>query len=320
MKSPVLLSLSLLASCAAPPSRQDAPAAHASKEAAQEAAIAVTVAFTEGPTTDADGNVYFTETASARIMKFKPGSGRAETFRENSGGANGLVFDSEWRLIACEGRARRLTRTDMKTGKIEVIASSYEGKPFNGPNDVTLDNGGRIYFTDPVPPGAAGTPGVYRIDKDGEIARILSGPQIEWPNGITISPDAKTLYLVEANKIENGARQLKAYDLAADGSVSNQRTFYNFYPGRSADGITIDSEGNVYAAAGLMRTRGTHETLDTKPGVYVISPAGRLLSYTPVLEDTVTNVAFGGPDLKTLYITAGKTLYQMRTEVAGTRR
>jgi gluconolactonase len=314
MKSLPVLLLVLLASCGSPPAKQDAPAA-----APEEAGIATTVAFTEGPAADAAGNVYFTETTSARIMKYTPG-GRAQTFRENSGGANGLVFDSEWRLIACEGAAKRVTRTDMKSGKIEVIAAGFEGKPFNSPNDVTLDNDGRIYFTDPVPPGAHGIPGVYRIDRDGKITRILSGPSIEWPNGITISPDAKTLYLVEANKIENGARQLKAYDLATDGSVSNQRTFYNFYPGRSADGITIDSSGNVYAAAGLMRTRGTHETLDTKPGVYVISPAGKLLSYTPVLEDTITNVAFGGPDLKTLYITAGKTLYQMRTEIAGTRR
>jgi gluconolactonase len=111
-----------------------------------------------------------------------------------------------------------------------------------------------------------------------------------------------------------------AWDLAEDGSVSNMRVFYNFYPGRSADGLAIDVEGNVYAAAGLNRRRGTSETLDTRPGIHVISPQGRLLRYYPIWEDTVTNCAFGGPDLRTLYVTAGKTLFAIRTEVAGTRR
>jgi gluconolactonase len=98
------------------------------------------------------------------------------------------------------------------------------------------------------------------------------------------------------------------------------RVHYNFYPGRSADGMTIDTKGNLWAAAGLHRRRGTAETLDTKPGVHVISPKGKLLRYIPIPEDTVTNCAFGGPDLKTLYVTAGKTLFRIRTDVVGTRR
>jgi gluconolactonase len=96
--------------------------------------------------------------------------------------------------------------------------------------------------------------------------------------------------------------------------------FYNFSPGRSADGLSIDRQGNVYASAGLHQPRGTAETLDTKAGVYVISPAGKLLRFIPIPEDLVTNNAFGGPDLKTLYITAGKTLYKVRTQIAGLSR
>ncbi len=96
--------------------------------------------------------------------------------------------------------------------------------------------------------------------------------------------------------------------------------FHNFYPGRSADGLCIDTEGNVYAAAGLNAPRGTSETLDTPPGIHVFSPQGKRLHYYPIHEDTITNCAFGGPDLKTLYVTAGKTLFEIRTEVAGTRR
>lgn len=279
-----------------------------------EPEVVAIVAFTEGPTVDAEGNVYFTETRSERILKFTPGKG-VTTYRENSNGANGLVFDGEWRLVACEGGAKpRVTRTDLKTGQIEVLAESYLGEPLKSPNDVTLDSKGRIYFTDYR--GKA----IYRIDTDGTLHRILAAPQIEVPNGIVISPDDRTLYHVESNPQEGGARMIRAWDLAEDGSVSNMRVFYNFYPGRSADGLAIDVEGNVYAAAGLNRRRGTSETLDTRPGIHVISPQGRLLKYYRIWEDTVTNCAFGGPDMRTLYVTAGKTLFAIRTDVPGTRR
>jgi len=278
-----------------------------------EAKVAATVAFTEGPTVDANGIVYFSEMRGSRILKYTPGKAPS-TFRENSNGSNGLIFDSQWRLVACESNPPRVTRTDLKTGQIEVLADSYEGKPFVGPNDVTFDGKGRLYFTDL--PGAA----VYRIDPDGKLSRILSTPSIERPNGIVISPDDRTLYHVEANQVQGGARMIRAYDLAADGTVNNMRVFHNFYPGRSADGLSIDAEGNVYAAAGLNRPRGTSETLDTRPGIHVFSPQGKLLRYYPIYEDTISNCAFGGPDLKTLYVTAGKTLFEIHTEVTGTRR
>jgi len=235
-------------------------------------------------------------------------------FREKSHASNGLIFDGNWRLVACEADPPRVTRTDMTTGQVEVLADAWEGKSFVAPNDVTIDGSGRIYFTD-LPGGA-----VYRIDTGGKLTRILGAPDIQRPNGIVISPDDRTLYLVEANQSEGGARMIRAFDVAQDGSVSHMRVHYNFYPGRSADGMTIDTEGNLYAAAGLHRPRGTSETLDTKTGIHVISPQGRLLQHIPIPEDTITNCAFGGPDMKTLYVTAGKTLFRIRTEVAGTRR
>jgi gluconolactonase len=292
--------------------------------AAQEVDIAIVLAFTEGPTVDRDGNVYFTDLVTERILKLTP-KGVLSTFRENSNHANGLLIDPEGRLIAAEGsdhnrtgvpqkRKPQVTRTDLRTGQIEILADSFEGKPFRGPNDVTIDGKGRIYFTDN--PGVA----VYRIDAPGKIARILAAPEIERPNGLQISPDDKTLYLIEANGADRGARMIRAYDLQADGSVRNMRVHYNFYPGRSADGMSIDTEGNLYASAGLHRRRGTSETLDTKCGVYVISPAGKLLKFIPIPEDTITNNAFGGPDMKTLYVTAGKTLYKVRTDIAGLPR
>lgn len=292
--------------------------------AAQEVDIAIVLAFTEGPTVDREGNVYFTELVTERIMKLTP-KGVLSTFREKSNHANGLVIDAEGRLIAAEGADSRrsgvlvrhtpqVTRTDLRTGQMEILADSFEGKPLRGPNDVTLDGQGRIYFTD-----NAGT-AVYRIDAPGKITRILAAPEIERPNGIQISPDDKTLYLIEANGAAGGARLIRAYDLQPDGTVRHMRVHYNFYPGRSADGMSIDTQGNLYASAGLHRTRGTSETLDTKCGVYVISPAGKLLKFIPIPEDTITNNAFGGPDMKTLYVTAGKTLYKLRTEIAGLPR
>ena len=292
--------------------------------AAQQPEVATSVAFTEGPTVDRDGNVYFTEMVSQRIMKLT-GKGVLSTFREHSNGANGLLVDPQGRLVACEGAESRrtgvletfkpqITRTDLRTGKIEVLADNYQGKPFVGPNDVTIDGKGRLYFTDLT--GGA----VYRIDGPGQLARILAAPDIQRPNGIQISPDDKQLYLIEANGAEGGARMIRAFDLLADGTVGNMRVHYNFYPGRSADGMSIDTQGNLYASAGMNRLRGTSETLDTKTGVYVISPQGKLLKFIPIPEDFITNNAFGGSDMKTLYVTAGKTLYKLRTEIAGLPR
>lgn len=318
----------LLASCkVTPPSESSAPQ--------PEVSVATTVAFTEGPAQGPDGMMYFTDVTNNRILRLNPATRKHEVFRADSNRANGLLFDAQGRLIACEGSDTehdnpRVTRTDMKTGQVEAIATQFEGKNFNGPNDVTIDEKGRLYFTDPAPDAtsqsparprnATGVPGVYRIDTDGKITRLLTASDTEWPNGLVISPDDKTLYLIEANKIEGGTRAIRAFDLSPEGALSNRRVHYNFYPGRSADGMAIDVEGNLYAAAGLHRRRGTHETLDTKCGVHIISPQGKLLSMIPVPEDTITNTAFGGAGNKTLYITAGKTLFQVPNAIAGLNR
>jgi gluconolactonase len=291
---------------------------------AQQPEIAAAVAFTEGPTVDREGNVYFTDIISQRIMKLGR-DGVLSTYRENSNVANGLLIDSQGRLVACEGAeferpgvklngTPRVTRTDLKTGRIEVLADSYEGKPLQGPNDVTIDGSGRLYFTD-----MAGVT-VYRIDAPGKLARILAAPEIQRPNGIQVSPDDRKLYLIEANQAQGGARMIRSYDLRPDGTVGNMRVHYNFYPGRSADGMSIDTHGNLYASAGLNQLRGTSETLDTRAGIYVISPEGTLLKFIPIPEDLITNNAFGGADMKTLYVTAGKTLYSLRMEIAGLPR
>jgi gluconolactonase len=294
---------------------------------AQEPDVATAVSMLEGPAVDREGNVYFSDIMTQRIMKLGI-DGKLSTYREHSNAANGLLIDPEGRLVACEGATSataeryglsvsgkpRVTRTDLKTGAIEILAEQYDGKPLAGPNDVTIDGKGRLYFTD------FAAPAVYRIDAPGKLARILAAPDIQRPNGIQISPDDKTLYLVESNGAQGGARHIKAYDLAADGSARNPRILYDFYPGRSADGMSIDTQGNLYASAGLHRTRNTSETLDTRCGVYVISPEGKLLRFIPISEDFITNNAFGGPDMKTLYVTAGKTLFRIQNAIAGLPR
>jgi len=279
---------------------------------------AVTVAL-EGPIVDAGGTVYFTDLNGDRILKMTP-DGKVTTFREPANRPNGMVFDAQFRLVVCErgdstkNTPSRLTRTDMKTGRIEVLVDNYQGKRFVELNDVTFDSAGRIYFTDN--PGKA----VYRFDPDGKTTQILSAPAIDNANGLTISPDDKIFYLIEANTGANGTRRITAFDLSPAGMPANPRVFHNFYPGRSGDGMTIDSQGNLWVAAGLNNLRNNTETLDTKAGIHEFAPDGRLLLHIPVPIDLLTNVAFGGADLKTLYITAGHTLYKVTTPTAGTRR
>jgi gluconolactonase len=293
----------------------------------EEVEIAARTAFNESPTTDKDGNVYFAENVSERILKLST-DGALTTFREHFR-ASGCLFDLNGRLVLL-GQETGPTpgkpgvfRVDIATGKTETLADTYEGKQLEAPNDVTMDRKGTLYFTDR--PSVA----VYRIDAPGKIVKILGAPDVQWPNGIQISPDDKTLYIVETNQAKGGARRINAYDLGGDGMTSHMRVFYNFYPGRSADGMSIDEQGNLYASAGLnwpasLRFRpnraAADETMDTKAGVYVISPQGKLLKFIPVPEDTITNNGFGGPDMKTLYITAGKTLFKVRTEFAGLPR
>lgn len=274
--------------------------------------------FTEGPAADSHGNLYFTNVPANKILKW---DGKSLTvFRENSNAANGLYFEPNGSLLACEGGSKRVTRTNMKTGEVNVLADSFNGFPLASPNDLCCDAAGRIYFTS-RPGGEDPTKGnvnaVYRIDSDGTLTQLLKWPDIHMPNGIVISPDNQTLYLIEAHPDAERNRNILAFDLGSDGSLSNRRTLINFYPGRSGDGMCIDSQSNLYVAAGLHATRKTSETLDTRPGIHVVSPAGKLLAFMKTPEDTITNCSFGGADLKTLFVTCGTKLVSIRTTIPG---
>lgn len=276
--------------------------------------------FTEGPAVDRAARVLFTNVPASKILMWDPATRKLSVFRENTNNANGLMFDPQGRLLACEGGAGRVTRTDLQTGEVEVLAEKFNGFPLAAPNDLCLDGKGRVYFTSRPgvdDPKQGNVNAVYRIDPDGKLHQLLHWPNIHMPNGIVTSPDNKTLYLIEAHPDADHHRDIRAYDLKPDGSLANERVLINFYPGRSGDGMCIDSEGNLYVAAGLHKRRGTSETLDTKPGIHVISPAGKLIAFRETPEDTITNCTFGGKDLKTLYVACGTLLLAIPTTIPG---
>ncbi|MCA9142024.1 MAG: SMP-30/gluconolactonase/LRE family protein [Planctomycetaceae bacterium] len=278
--------------------------------------------FTEGPAAAPDGSLLFTNVPVSKILKWDPCAKQLTVFRDKSNEANGLFFAQDGSLLACEGGTARVTRTDAKTGEVEIIAESYQGKRLAKPNDLCMDNRGRIYFSSRSgvdDPEGENAKAVYRIDLDGSLHQILAWPEVHMPNGIVISPDNKKLYLIEAHPDADHHRDIRVYDLNMDGSVSNGRVLIDFYPGRSGDGMCIDADGNLYVAAGLHRTRNTSETLDTKPGIHVVSPEGKLLAYRETPEDTITNCTFGGDDMKTLYVTCGSLLLSIPTQIAGKR-
>lgn len=290
-------------------------------------APAAAVAFLEGPAALADGRIFFSDIWNNRILIFHSKSGETTVFRADSGRSNGLLFDPQGRLLTCEGSEfgpggrRRVTRTDLTTGTVEILTERFEGAQYNSPNDIAARSNGQIFFTDPCY-GDRSTmqmlhESVYRIDADGRVTRILSQPDIQRPNGIALSPDERTLYVVDSCPVVGGHRRIWGFDLSREGTVSRQRVVFDFAPGRGGDGMAVDSRGRLYIAAGILRPRGPHETDEVPPGIYVVTPAGELVGRIPIPEDVLTNVTFGGDDLRSLFITAGRTLFTIRIEVPG---
>jgi gluconolactonase len=290
---------------------------------------AAILCYLEGPAIAPDGSVYFSDLSGNRILR-RDGDGTVTAFRADSGRTNGNAFDALGRLVSCEGAERgpggrrRVVRTDLKTGAVTVLTERYQGKRYNSPNDLCIDAKGRIWFTDPYYGWGRDRAflelkeeAVYRIDPDGTVTRVLGQPEVQRPNGIAVTPDTRTLYLVDSNTEPGGNRKIWAFDLSEDGKPSNQRQVHDFGTGRGGDGLKLDEEGNLWVAAGILTSRWPGESTTVAPGVYVIRPGGGLIGHIPVREDTVTNLAFGGPDRRTLYVTAGKTLYQMRVKTAG---
>ncbi|MEI8382068.1 MAG: SMP-30/gluconolactonase/LRE family protein [Planctomycetota bacterium] len=293
--------------------------------------------LTEGVSVAPDGMVYFSEITfsnkskdekgvieAGHIWKFDPASSKTSIFRSPSGMSNGIKFDAAGNMVVAEGAdygGRRVTRTDMKTGKSYIIAGMFEGRPFNAPNDITIDEKGRIYFSDPRylghEPIEQPLMAVYRIDTDGSIHRIIT--DAGKPNGVAVSPDQKSLYVVSNDNgssgierlsadtpVRKGNMALMAYDLAADGTAKFRKTLVDYAPFDGPDGLVVDKQGNLYVAV----------RAENRPGICVYSPDGKELAY--IKTEVPTNVGFGrGADAKLLYITAGSSLYRIRLNREG---
>lgn len=247
--------------------------------------------FTEGPAWSRDGYLLFSDIPGDRIMKLVPGEG-VTVFRQPSHGANGNAFDAQGRLYTCESQTRRVTRTDQK-GRIEVLADKWEGKRLNAPNDIVVSKSGHVYFTDPAFGNQQDTReldfyGVFHITPKGALS-VVARPAGR-PNGITLSPNERILYVTNSDE-----RNLRAYDVDRNGEVSGERTLVTGIEG-VPDGIRTDEKGNLYVAA---------------KGIQVYTPEGKHLATIPVGE-TPSNCALGDADFQTLYITARTSVYRAR--------
>jgi gluconolactonase len=210
-----------------------------------------------------------------------------------------------------------------------VLADSYEGKKLNSPNDLSLDSKGRIYFTDPrygrmdnleiKDEAGQFIEGVYRIDAPGQVTRIITH-EVERPNGILVSPDDRYLYVADNyNNRSGGARKLYRFDLKSDGTIvaSSRKVIFDWKTGRGPDGFKVDRKGRFYVAAGVNRASRWETADEFKGGVYILSPGGKLLEFVHFEKDETTNCAFGGADLKTLYVTAGGQLWSVPVSTPG---
>lgn len=256
-------------------------------------------AFTEGPAWSPAGFLVFSDIPNNRILKALD-EGNSQEFLKPSGKSNGLIYDAKGRLYLCRSDPPQIARLDSPDNKeLTLLAAEFDGQPFNSPNDLALDQHGGLYFTDPSYGGKKSQPvqGVYYIAEDGKVTRVIA--DLDRPNGILVSADGQTLYVAEPDH-----RELYAYGILAPGQLSAGRRIYvgdEQLDGGGPDGMTLDEQGNVYATYG---------------SVVVLTPTGDLIGRIAVPERPA-NVEFGGPDGKTLYITARTSLYSIPTQVAG---
>ena len=261
---------------------------------AQVKQLATDFTFTEGPAAHPSGSVYFTDVPQSKIHIYSP-AGQVTTFLEKTQKANGLYFGPKGNLIACLGGARQLVSMD-PAGKITVLADNYQGKKLNSPNDLWLTPKGGIYFTDPrygkkrddlQQDGEH----VYYLPPDGKtLIRVTN--DLTKPNGLIGTPDGKTLYITDP-----GARVTYVYKINPDGTLTDKK----FFAPEGSDGMTIDTKGNIYL---------------TNKAVKIYNSKGEKIE-TIETPEKPSNVTFAGKNKKTLFITARKSIYEIKMNAKG---
>ncbi len=257
-------------------------------------------AFTEGPAADAAGNVYFTDQPNDKIMKWTT-DGTLSVFMTDAGRSNGLYFDRKGNLISCADEENQLWMISPDKS-VTVLVKDFEGKKLNGPNDVWVHPNGGIYFTDPFYKREYWTrtekeieaENVYYLSPDRKTLSVAATDLVR-PNGLVGTADGKTLYVADIND-----GKIYAFAINTDGTLSGRRVFTDM----GADGMTIDSKGNVYLAG---------------RGITVFNPKGEQIEHIAISEPWTANLCFAGKDRKTLFITASKSVYTLRMNVKGVR-
>lgn len=260
--------------------------------------------FTEGPAADAQGSLFFTDVFAGRIYRAEPG-GEPQVVLEKTKGANGLMFDGKGRLFACQGQPGQVVTIDLDTKETTPFAEQYNGKAFNRPNDLVVDSHGGVYFTDPrFGAGKQDAAAFYYAAADGEVTRL--GDDLNFPNGIILSPDESTLYVLPYQ-----SSQVMAYPVESPGKIGKGHVLCELQQreaGKNAggDGLSVDTRGNLYL------------TVPAIKAIQVVSPDGETLGLLK-LPKSPTNCAFAGKDMRTLYITARDAVYALPMEATGHR-
>ena len=279
-------------------------------------ALAGPFSFTEGPQWTGDA-VVFSDMYNDRLMRYDPVSGETSVYRTETSRGNGLLWSKSGDLYCCEMVARRITRYE-PDGTSTVIANRFEGKRFNRTNDIVMDSLGRIWFSDPC---YGDDRQQMELDHDS-IFRLTQMDDGRWeiermtfdttrPNGLVLSLDEKTLYLAQTDPDEGGKRELRAYPVGEDGTLSKYSVLHDFGGARGIDGMKVDSEDHIIATAGWKLS-------GPGPMLYVFEPSGRIHSTHPAPVDNPTNCCFGGADRRDLYVTTSTgQLFRAHTDLQG---
>ena len=270
------------------------------KEGTQPELLSDAFEFTEGPASDAFGNVFFTDQPNNRIHKWSVADGNISVYMEDAGRANGLYEDHNNNLVAAADEHSQIWEINSDK-EVKILIDSYQGKRLNGPNDLWIAPDGGIYFTDPYyqrdywerTSKEIMEEGVYYISPSGRITRVVSN--LVKPNGIIGTPDGKTLYIadIEANKTFS-------FKIGPDGMLSDKKLFAEL----GSDGMTIDNKGNVYL---------------TGNGVTVFDSSGNKIQHIPIDKGWTSNVTFGGKNQDILFITTLDAIYALQMNVNGVR-